>query len=294
MKRIALYAKAVNEQHRSDILRLFNLLNNDEYEVYIGASFYELIKDWEESLPSYQVFRSSDDLAKYRIHLFVSIGGDGTFLDGVKYIFGLDIPIVGLNTGRLGFLSRISSEDLDEAFSKIDNGDFGIEKRSVIQLESSNNLFGSHAFALNEMTIHKNDTSSMIIIHSYMNGEFLNSYWADGLIVSTPTGSTAYSMSCGGPIVFPGSNNFIIAPVAPHNLNVRPIVIPDSSKLTFSVEGRSDNFLVSLDSRTEVISSDIELTVSRHSHVIPLILLANNSYLSTLRTKLNWGLDRRN
>lgn len=294
MKRIALYAKAVNEHHRSDIVRLFNLLHNDAYEVYIGASFFELIKDWKEELPSYTIFRTGEDLVKHRVHLFVSIGGDGTFLDGVKYIFGLNIPIVGLNTGRLGFLSRISSEDLDEAFTKLETGDFGIEKRSVIQLKSSNNLFGEHSFALNEMTIHKNDSSSMIIIHSYMNGEFLNSYWADGLIVSTPTGSTAYSMSCGGPIVFPGSNNFIIAPVAPHNLNVRPIVIPDNSNLNFKVESRSDSFLVSLDSRTEVISSEVELTVSRHNHDIPLIQLSNNSYLSTLRTKLNWGLDKRN
>jgi len=295
MKRIALYAKAINEQHRTDIIRLFSLLNSDSYQVFIGAKFHELISDWSgDNIPDYKVFTGPKDLTENRVHLFVSIGGDGTFLDGVKYIFGTSIPIVGLNTGRLGFLSRISSEDLDEAFSKIDQGKFGIESRSVIQLESTTNLFDNHAFALNEMTIHKNDSSSMIIIHSYMNGEFLNSYWADGLIVSTPTGSTAYSMSCGGPIVFPGSNNFVIAPVAPHNLNVRPIVIPDHSILNFKVESRSDSFLVSLDSRTEVISSDVELTVSRHKHNIPLIQLSNHSYLTTLRNKLNWGLDKRN
>jgi len=294
MKRIALYAKTINIHHRDDIVRLFKLLNTNAYKVFVNISFHELVKDWKEDLPEITVFKKSEELVNHQIDLFVSIGGDGTFLDGVKHIFGTNIPIVGLNTGRLGFLSRITSEDLNEAFKKISEEDFGIEKRSVIKLESDYQLFGDHAFALNEMTIHKNDSSSMIIIHAYMNNEFLNSYWADGLIVSTPTGSTAYSMSCGGPIVFPGSNNFIISPVAPHNLNVRPIVIPDSSRLTFRVEGRSDNYLVSLDSRTELISNSIELTIVRHNFDVLLVQLSNNSYLSTLRTKLNWGLDKRN
>ena len=197
-------------------------------------------------------------------------------------------------TGEITLGGTTPSYDLESAFKHIEQGNAGIANRSVIKLESQPALFGEHNFALNEMTIHKNDSSSMITIHAYMDGEFLNSYWADGLIVSTPTGSTAYSMSCGGPIVFPGSNNFIITPVAPHNLNVRPIVIPDKAELSFKVEGRSDSFLISLDSRTEVISSDVTLTVSRHENVIKLIKLPDYSYLKTLRNKLNWGLDTRN
>ncbi len=294
MNTIALYAKEIKPAHVQDIQRLLHLLKPDRFKVLVSARFAKLIKELGLVADEFHVFHAPKDIQSKQVDLFVSIGGDGTFLDGVKYIFGSTIPIVGLNTGRLGFLSRISTDDLEGAFKHIEKGNAGIAHRSVIQLNSKPSLFGEYNFALNEMTIHKNDSSSMIIIHVYMDGEFLNSYWADGLIVSTPTGSTAYSMSCGGPIVFPGSNNFIITPVAPHNLNVRPIVIPDKATLTFKVEGRSDSFLVSLDSRTEVISSDVELTAKRHDNTIRLIKLPDYSYLKTLRNKLNWGLDKRN
>ena len=294
MKTIALYAKEIKPAHVQDIQRLLHLLKPEGFNVLVSARFAKLIKELGLISGRFEVFHAPKDILSRHVDLFVSIGGDGTFLDGVKYIFGSKIPIVGLNTGRLGFLSRISTDDLESAFKHIEDGNAGIAHRSVIELNSEPSLFGEYNFALNEMTIHKNDSSSMIIIHAYMDGEFLNSYWADGLIVSTPTGSTAYSMSCGGPIVFPGSNNFIITPVAPHNLNVRPIVIPDRASLTFKVEGRSDSFLVSLDSRTEVISSDVQLTVSRHENTVRLIKLPDYSYLKTLRNKLNWGLDKRN
>ena len=201
---------------------------------------------------------------------------------------------MGINFGRLGFLASISKENLTAAVEALVNGTYTLEKRTLLHLDANVPLFGDAPFALNEFGIHKRDISPMIKIHTYLNGEFLNSYWADGLVVSTPTGSTGYNMSCNGPIVFPDSASFVITPVAPHNLNVRSIVIPDNNIISFEVEGRTDQFICTMDSRREIVEKDIELAIKKEEFGIRLVVLNENSFLSTLREKLTWGLDKRN
>jgi NAD+ kinase len=224
----------------------------------------------------------------------ISVGGDGTLLDAVSLVGELEIPILGFNTGRLGFLATVSKENIAEAIQNLSNGNYQLESRSLISLHCARRLFNGINFGLNEFTIHKRDTSSMITVHTYIDGKYLNSYWADGLIVSTPTGSTGYSLSCGGPLITPGAKNFVITPVSPHNLNVRPIIVSDESEISFEIEGRSDKFLISLDSRSTTISSDMKLIVKKASFSAKLVKLPHYHFFDTLRQKLNWGLDMRN
>jgi NAD+ kinase len=204
------------------------------------------------------------------------------------------IPVLGINYGRLGFLANIGKEELHSAISALVARTYVTEQRTMIHLDSDLPIFEKVPYALNEFTIQKKDTSSMIKIHTYLNGEFLNTYWADGLIVSTPTGSTGYSLSCNGPIVFPDSGSFVITPVAPHNLNIRPIVVPDNNIISFEVEGRTDSFLCTLDSRRTIVPKEIQLAVKKEAFCIKLIRLNENNFLQTLRNKLSWGLDKRN
>lgn len=229
-----------------------------------------------------------------RTKFVISMGGDGTMLDTVRYVGSSQIPILGINLGRLGFLASTSSEEIQFAIDSLLKGSFVLDVRTLLHLDSSVPLFQSAPFALNEFSIYRKDSSSLIKIHTYLNGEFLCTYWADGLIVSTPTGSTGYSLSCGGPIIFPQANSFVITPVAPHNLNVRPIIISDSSIVSFEVEGRSEQFLCTLDARSEAIDSSISLAVKREDFTINLIRLEGQNFLHTLQTKLYWGVDRRN
>lgn len=223
-----------------------------------------------------------------------SLGGDGTILHAVTLVQNEEIPICGINLGRLGFMATIEKTRIKEAIDKLIQGEFRTESRTMLRLHSSEPLFDNKSFALNDFTLHKRDTSSMMIVHTYVNDEFINSYWADGLVVSTPSGSTGYSLSCGGPIVFPESSNFIITPVAPHNLNVRPLVISDDNKISFRIEGRSKNYMCTLDSRSEIISSDIKLHVSKCEFSANIVLLDDITFINTIRKKLNWGLDSRN
>ncbi|HXL58872.1 MAG TPA: hypothetical protein VN958_21565, partial [Chitinophagaceae bacterium] len=192
------------------------------------------------------------------------------------------------------FLAGIGKEELTTAVDALKNGTYVVDKRTLIHLDASIHLFGHSPFALNEFAIHKRDISPMVKIHTYLNGEFLNTYWSDGLIVSTPTGSTGYNMSCNGPIVFPESSSFVITPVAPHNLNVRPIIVPDSNIISFEVEGRSDQIICALDARREIVDKDIQLAIKKERFTVSLVRLNENNFLSTLRAKLMWGLDRRN
>lgn len=244
------------------------------------------------TLPS-ATFSTHDDL-KGNVDFLFTLGGDGTLLDTVSLIRNSGIPIVGINTGRLGFLASISKDHVAECVASMVNGRFDLDKRSLIRLETSKSLFGEVNYALNEITIHKKDSSSMIIIHTYLNGEYLNSYWADGLIIATPTGSTGYSLSCGGPIMVPQSENFVITPIAPHNLNVRPIVVSDKYVISLEVEGRSQYFLASLDSRSVTIDSSIQLAARKEDFMANIVRLHNENFLGTLRNKLMWGLDVRN
>jgi NAD+ kinase len=205
-----------------------------------------------------------------------------------------NIPIVGINAGRLGFLSSISPENLEIAVNSLAKGHYSLDARTLLRVEANHPFFQGENIALNEFTLHKKETSSMITIHTYLNGEYLNSYWADGIMISTPTGSTGYSLSCGGPIIVPQTETFVITPIAPHNLNVRPIVVSDKNVISLEVEGRSQHFMATLDSRSVTIDSGFQIAVRRENYTINLVRLSNENFLNTLRKKLNWGLDTRN
>jgi NAD+ kinase len=224
----------------------------------------------------------------------ISIGGDGTFLETIHLVKDSGIPILGVNAGRLGFLASTQKEEIVNVLTQIKNGQYRLQTRSLLKLSSDLNLFNGEDFALNELTVHKKDSSSMITIHTYIDDLYLNSYWADGLIIATPTGSTAYSLSCGGPILVPGARDFIITPIAPHNLNVRPVVVPDSRKISLKIEGRSKEFLCSMDSRSVTIDSSTEINITKADFRINIIQTENQNFLNTIRNKMMWGLDRRN
>jgi NAD+ kinase len=291
--KIALFGKSVNNYNLEPIKLLVSIIEKKGWELIVYEEFYRLLRDKNVFSKIVQIFNSPLS-TNQTADLFFSLGGDGTILNALPYVLGTPIPVVGVNTGRLGFLASIGIDEIEAAIEKIEAKHYQIEKRSIITLETTEGLFGNLNFALNEFTIHKSDSSSMITIHTFLNGEFLNSYWADGLIVSTPTGSTAYSLSCGGPIAMPDSENFIISPISPHNLNVRPLIISDKDILTLRVEGRNRHYLVSLDSRSTQIDATVEMTVKKASNTINLLRLQNKSFTESLRNKLMWGIDKRN
>ncbi|MFD0792797.1 NAD kinase [Mucilaginibacter litoreus] len=229
-----------------------------------------------------------------QVDVFLTLGGDGTLLDMVTVIRDSEVPVIGINFGRLGFLASINKSDIAAAIHAVVNREFTLDSRELLVIESEQHIFGENNFALNDVTIHKRDDSAMITSHVALNGEFLNSYWGDGIIISTSTGSTAYSLSCNGPIIFPQSNSIALTPVAPHNLNVRPIVLPDTSILTVDVDYRGNNYIVSCDSRTVIVDKPMQFKVYKAGFKLNLLRLNNESYLSTLRKKLLWGLDARN
>lgn len=234
------------------------------------------------------------DLTTSNFDLLVSVGGDGTLLDSVRKVGRSGIPILGVNTGRLGFLSSTPFEELKQVLDRLQNADYQVDKRTLVKVDTDSDYFGNGNFALNEVSVHKSATSSMLVVNAYLDDFFLNTYWADGLIVSTPTGSTGYSLSTGGPIVAPGTNNIIITPIAPHNLNVRPLVITDSRKITLKVEETDPEFMVSLDSQSKILSPKDEIIVSKADFEVGLIRFGPHDYFNTLRNKLMWGHDRRN
>jgi NAD+ kinase len=269
-------------------------LQKHDIIIYIYA---DLIKKFNltsgEGKKSLIAFRDSANLHN-NIDCLISLGGDGTVLDAITLVGDTLIPILGINYGRLGFLATISKDELSTMVEALVNHSYVIDKRSLLHMDSSLSIFDGSPFALNEFAIHKRDTSPMIKIHTYLNGELLNSYWADGLIVATPTGSTGYNMSCNGPILFPDSSSFVITPVAPHNLNVRSVVVPDSSVISFEIEGRTEELICALDARKEIVPIGIQIAVKKEAFCVHFIRLNENSFLSTLRTKLTWGLDKRN
>lgn len=290
--RIAVHGKEFNRQSVPSIIRIFEILQGAGAEVFVSAKFSQFLKYASFKSFKFNIYDSAEPLLK--IDYFISIGGDGTLLESVTHIGYLETPILGINTGRLGFLATIANEEIERAMEQLMAGNFTLDKRAVLKLDTTTGIFNPLNFALNDFTVVKKDTSAMITIHTYVNGEFLNSYWADGIIVATPTGSTGYSLSCGGPLIFPRSGNFVITPVSPHNLTVRPFVVPDSSEISFQIEGRSKRFLVSLDSRISSVDSSVKLVVKRANFSVNLIQLPEKHYFKTLRQKLNWGLDIRN
>jgi len=288
--KIAIHGKEFNRVVAPVIARIFEILVQEKANLYVSSKFSQFLKP---PLPKeFTVYNPGEPLND--IQLFISIGGDGTLLESVTHIGRLEIPILGINTGRLGFLATISKSDTEDALKKFLQGSFTLDKRALLKLETNKDIFGTLNFALNDFTLVKKDSSAMITIHTYIDGEFLNSYWADGIIVATPTGSTGYSLSCGGPLIFPRSGNFVITPVSPHNLTVRPIVVSDASEIIFQVEGRSKRFLASLDSRVASVDSSVKLKITKADFKVSLVQLEGNHYFKTLRQKLNWGLDIRN
>ncbi len=291
--RIAVYGRQFNDGIVVPyIQQVFDKLAMHGVEIYVHPQLCEFLKQNVKSV-QYKVL---DDTVKLKgfIDLFLTLGGDGTLLDMVAVIRDSGIPVIGINFGRLGFLASINKNDIDAAIYAVVNKQFTLDSRELLSIDSEMEIFGKDNFALNDITIHKRDDAAMITTHVFLNKEFLNSYWGDGIIISSSTGSTAYSLSCGGPIIFPESNSIVLTPVAPHNLNVRPIVLPDTSILAFDVECRSNNYLVSCDSRTAIIDKTMRFQVSKAEFRLNLIRLNNESYLSTLRNKLLWGLDVRN
>lgn len=290
--KIAIHGRPFNDDAAIHIQELFAQLESKKAEVVVYMPFLQALKKKNLVEKQFLTYSKPEELPD--VDYLISIGGDGTLLESVTFVGNRSIPILGVNTGRLGFLATTQRQDASEAINALYNKEFKIEERTLIKLISEEDVFHGINFGLNEFTILKRDSSSMIVIHTYINGEYLNSYWADGLIVSTPTGSTGYSLSCGGPLVLPQNKNFIIAPVSPHNLNVRPMIVPDTCELSFQVEGRSKKIMVSLDSRSRSISSGMELKVKKEDFSVKLIELKSYNYLQTLRNKLNWGLDLRN
>ena len=291
--KIAIYGRDFNDSVLPFVQEVFNALTENDITILIYQRFNNFIKNKIAIPADVSVFVNHQELADHA-DVLLSLGGDGTLLDTLSLIRNSQIPVIGINFGRLGFLASINKNEIKKAIEALVNGEYSLDKRSILNLESQSSLFGEENFALNDITIHRRDNSAMMIIHAYMNGEFINSYWADGLIIATPTGSTAYSLSCGGPIILPNAQNFVITPIAPHNLNVRPIIVPDDVALTFEIEARSTKFLVSCDSRTETVDRSVKITVNKANFNINLIRLNNESYLTTLRNKLLWGIDTRN
>ena len=271
---------------------LIELLIYHKVSIYIEADFLsQQKKDFlnDSKIKTYEALDTSYDL-------LISIGGDGTILRAITYVRDLGIPIVGINTGRLGFLATIQTDEIESALSEIFKGKYKISERSLLSVHThpKNQDIEETNFALNEITISRKNTTSMITVETHLNDEYLTSYWADGLILSTPTGSTGYSLSCGGPVITPDTTNFALTPIAPHNLSARPLIIPDHTVVSFKVTGREDQFLMSLDSRIVTLPNTTTVTVRKANFVIKMVELLDETFLDTLRKKLLWGEDRRN
>jgi len=289
--RIAIHGRPFRDDAANHVKELYSYLKNKGAQVITYAPFFDYLK--ESGISVYgELYSQKGDLAG--TDFLMSVGGDGTLLEAVTYVGELQIPILGINIGRLGFLATTQGGEIKRAVDALYSKDFKYDDRMLIKLVSDEDIFGGVNFGLNELAILKRDSSSMIVVHTYIDGEYLNSYWADGLIVSTPTGSTGYSLSCGGPLMLPQLNNFIIAPVSPHNLNVRPMIVSDNSEISFKIEGRSSYFLVSLDSRSKIVAATAKLAVKKEDFKARLVELKGYNYFETLRNKLNWGLDLRN
>lgn len=291
---VVVFSKLAKDEDLPHIQELFDVLHDENITSYVHAPFLQQLRGDIQFRRDVGVFEGYLDLTVKRFDFFITLGGDGTILDAFTYVRGSEVPIVGINLGRLGFLASIEKKRIREAIILLKRGMYTLEERGSIYLESNFPLFDETPFALNDCTLLKRDTSSMITVHTYINGAYLNSYWADGIIVATPTGSTGYSLSCGGPVIFPDSGNFVITPVAPHNLNVRPIVISDDSIVSFEIEGRAENFLCTLDSRFEMVTAAHQLAVRKNDFKLKLVQLYDVGFLDTIRNKLAWGVDTRN
>jgi NAD+ kinase len=292
--KIAIYGNKYELSFKEYFQELIDKLKGEHVDLYVYEPFYRFVVE-ETKCPVFDCnFFNTPGESPEDVDFLISIGGDGTFLESLPYLKSSRIPVIGINSGRLGFLANIGKEEISKAFDSIFKKEYEIEYRSLLRLESDVELFGGYNFAMNEVTVQKID-SSLISVDAWLNDEFLNTYWTDGLIISTPTGSTAYSLSVGGPIVIPGSNNFIIAPISSHNLTVRPIVVDDNVRIKLNVKTRSDSFLVTVDNRNQQLKAENSVIYIRKSKFeLKMLKLPFNNYYSTLRNKLMWGVDKRN
>ena len=292
--KIAIYGQSADKISKNIFLELLSISKNENIILLVEKKYNSILLHKPEINHTHKLFSSYEDLDG-SVDLMITIGGDGTLLRSITFVRDLGIPIIGINTGRLGFLATLNQELLNIELKKILKGEFNVEERSLLEVNiDNNNDFSDFNFALNEVSVGRKNTTSMIEIKTTLNGEYLNTYWADGLIVSTPTGSTGYSLSCGGPIMTPSSQTFSITPIAPHNLNARPLVISDEIKIELSVEGREESHLLSLDSRINSLKNNVKIKIKKANYKIKLASFKNNSFYKTLRSKLLWGEDRRN
>ncbi len=291
---VVVFGKKYQEPNQPYVQELFQVLQDVGCTIYIYRPYLEMIQQAVALPKTYGLFDGYGDFCVHRIDVVIVLGGDGTMLDAVTHVRSSGVPMLGINLGRLGFLANIEKQHIRDAILKLVQGRYSIVERTMLYLESMPPLFGDLPFALNDFTILKSETSSMVTIHTYVNGGYLNTYWADGIVVATPTGSTAYSLSCGGPIVMPDSGNIVLTPVAPHNLNLRPLVLSDQSVISFEIEGRTDKFVCTLDSRHTIINAQQQLAIRRNDFNVRLVQLEGTSFLRTLREKLTWGADMRN
>lgn len=293
--KVAIFGRYYSEATPASVETLFNYLEKKGIDAYIETKFYKLIEKEDNNIKNFNSFKTFKELDT-SFDFLVSMGGDGTILRSTMFVKDLGIPIIGINTGRLGFLATIQIDAIEQAIQNIIDGRYKISERSLISVETSpeNEDIKKMNFALNEITVSRRNTTAMVNVDTYLDDQFLTSYWSDGLIVSTPTGSTGYSLSCGGPVITPGSNSFVLTPIAPHNLSARPLVIPDSTEIQLKVNGREDSHLMSLDSRTFTLQNGTLIKLKKADFKIKMIDLLDESFLSTLRKKLLWGEDKRN
>lgn len=290
--KVAVYSQFQKKKSQTSLDTLLASLKKKKASVSIEAALFEDVKDEIKDADSYETFSKLDD----SYDLLISIGGDGTILRAITYVKDLNIPVVGINTGRLGFLATIQVEDIETSLNHIFNSNYKLSKRTLLSIETTpkNKNISELNFALNEIAVSRKNTTSMIAVHTHLNGEYLTSYWSDGLIISSPTGSTGYSLSCGGPVITPNTTSFVITPIAPHNLSARPLIIEDSTTIQLRVSGREDNYLISLDSRLATLPNDTIVTIKKAPFTINMIELNHETFLDTLRKKLLWGEDKRN
>jgi NAD+ kinase len=293
--KVAVFGRFYNERTTTSVEKLSNFLHKKDIEVYIENKFLNLINQESSEGNDFGAIKSFETLDT-SFDFLISIGGDGTILRAITFVKDINIPIIGINTGRLGFLATIQVDVIEQALQNILDGKYRISERSLLSVETSpgNDDIISLNFALNEVAVSRKNTTSMITVETHLDGEYLTSYWSDGLIVSTPTGSTGYSLSCGGPVITPGTNSFALTPIAPHNLSARPLIIPDSTEIHLKVDGREENHLVSLDSRIATLDNGTLIKIKKADFKIKMIDLLDESFLTTLRKKLLWGEDKRN
>ncbi len=295
MKKVAVFGQSYTVNAEKEIRILVNSLEEKGVEVFFEKNFYDVLNNHDHLQKQYATFSSFEDLNS-SFDMFFSLGGDGTMLRAITYVRDLNIPILGINTGRLGFLANVKKDEISESIGLLLEGEYTIQERTLLSIETSpqNEEFNDLFFALNEITIARKNTTAMIGVETYLNGEYLTNYWCDGLIIATPTGSTGYSLSCNGPVISPNCKNFVITPIAPHNLNARPMVIPDNTDIQLKVDSREMKFMISLDSRIVTVPVDSKISIKKSPFTIKSVIPSNQSFLTTLRTKLLWGEDKRN